>query len=99
MLTRMQIIAIWYWMRRRQRMRRKRRYCVRPAHRPNIVNSFQMFQRYYESEDPHDLENFCRLSPEQFDQLYQQIENQIGNHSSNHWRPITGKQRLVVFLR
>jgi|EndMetStandDraft_8_1072994.scaffolds.fasta_scaffold363606_1 hypothetical protein len=99
MLNRTQITATWWWLRRRQRFRTKRRYYIRPAHQNHLADSFRLFQRYYESEDPLDLEGFCRLSPTSFDNLYAQIEEQISQHVTNHRRPITGKHRLAIFLR
>lgn len=99
MLNTIQKIAIWWLLRRNQQAKIKRRYYIRPAHQNRIQDSFRLFQRYYESDDPRDLEGFCRLSPHEFDQLYAQLENKIGNHYLKHLRPIAGQQRLVVFLR
>lgn len=99
MLTQSQIIAIYWWLRRRQQFRRKRRSYVRPAHRIRIEDSFRIFQHYYESNNPMDLRSFCHLSPKEFDNLYGRLEDQLGHHSTTHLRPITGQQRLVIFLR
>jgi hypothetical protein len=99
MLNRARLISIYWWFRQRQVFRIRRRYYIRPAHQMRLHDSFRLFQRYYESDDPLDLEGFCRLSPEQFDHLYSQIEEQVGRHLINHRRPITGKQRLAIFLR
>ena len=99
MLSKAQVIAIYWWFRRRQRVLSTRRFYIRPAHQIQLVNSFRLFQRYYESDDLRDLENFCRLSPENFNNLYALIEDTIGHHQITHRRPITGKQRLVIFLR
>lgn len=99
MLTHSQTIATYLWLRRRRQFRSKRRYYVRPAHLHDIEDSFRIFQRYYESDDLMDLRGFCRLSPEEFDNLYARIEDQISRHSITHLRPINGQQRLAIFLR
>jgi len=88
------------WRRRRNRyVGRRRRYYVRPAHLNEIGRSFELFERYYHSQDPNDLQQFCRFTPTQFDQLYAYVEGQLSAHQRTHLRPISGKQRLVIFLR
>jgi len=91
MLNRIKVIAAYWWLRRRkQKGRKKRRYYIRPAHQNLLADSFRLFHRYYESEDPLDLEGFCRLSPENFDSLYAKIESKL-THMTTHRRPITEK--------
>jgi len=88
------------WRRRRSRARkRQQRHYVRPAHLNEIERSFEMFDRYYESPDATDLQQFCRFKFEEFDQLYVYVEGRLSNHQRTHLRPISGKQRLVIFLR
>jgi len=100
MLTRAQILGIyWYLRRRRPHYRSRRRYYIRPAHQANLQDSFIIFQRYYESNDSRDLSQFCRFTPVQFDALYEHVQHQLSSHSTTHRRPITGRQRLAVFLR
>jgi hypothetical protein len=99
MLTPAQKLAIYWLLRRRQKFRFKRRYYIRPAHQNQLSDSFRLFQRYYQSDDSLDLEGFCRFSPVNFDILYGRIENQLSRHKATHRRPITGKQRLAIFLR
>jgi len=98
MLSRAQLISIYWFLRRRQKIRSKRRFYIRPAHATQLANSFRLFQRYYESDDPLDLKGFCRFSPAEFDSLHNRIEHQT-THMVTHRRSITSKQRVAVFLR
>ena len=93
------LALLYWWRRRRNRLQRFRNYYVRPAHLNQIDMSFELFERYYQSEDPNELQNFCRFTPQTFDELYGYVEGRISNHRLTHRRPITGRQRLVVFLR
>lgn len=88
------------WRRRRNQFRkRKQRRYIRPAHLNEIERSFEVFSRYYQSEDENDLQEFCRFTPIQFDLLYVYVKAQLSAHQKTHLRPITGKQRLIIFLR
>jgi len=101
MVTSHQLAALYLlWRRRRNRFRKRgRRYYVRPSHLNQIHASFEMFNRYYASQDPNDLQQFCRFTPAEFDELYSYVENQLSTHPRTHLRPISGRQRLVIFLR
>jgi len=84
---------------RRRKGRRKRRHYVRPAHLNRIETSFEIFDRYRLSQDPRDLEGFCRFTPARFDDLFNIIRPSLPVHPRTHLRLITGPQRLVVFMR
>lgn len=97
MFRRRQLALLYFWLRFRQK--KTRRYYIRPAHVDHVNSSFALFERYYQAGDPNQLRQFCRFSPQAFDALFQQIERQLPLHARKHRRPITKRQRLIVFLR
>jgi hypothetical protein len=85
--------------RRKRLMKGRRRFYVRLAHLQRIEESFEIFRRYYNSANPEDLKHFCCFTPQLFDELYSRLDARLSLHRTTHVRPITGKERLVVFLR
>jgi len=89
------LIYLFYLFRQR---RHRRRFYIRPVHAPLIHTSFEIFDRYYNAQRPEELKSFCRFTPQQFDKLFEKLQDHLTT-APTHRRPIDGKQRLAVFLR
>uniref|UniRef100_A0A915CNI8 Nuclease HARBI1 n=1 Tax=Ditylenchus dipsaci TaxID=166011 RepID=A0A915CNI8_9BILA len=85
---------------KKQQAKRKRLCCIRPPHasRCALQYGMEIFERYYRSDDPKDLRSFCRLSPRQFDELLELVEDEL-MHQLTHVRPLLPRYRLAIFLR
>ncbi len=94
--NRQRLLLLWLLRRRRNQVRR---YYIRPAHHRTIPERFELFYRYYRSEDPNDLKEFLRFTPDHFDQLYDLIDGAMINHPRTHRFPISKRERLAIFLR
>lgn len=92
--NRQRLLLLWLLRRRRNQVRR---YYIRPAHHRTIPERFELFYRYYRSEDPNDLKEFLRFTPDHFDQLYDLIDGAMINHPRTHRFPISKRERLAIF--
>ncbi|XGW29387.1 hypothetical protein V3C99_008867 [Haemonchus contortus] len=78
--------------------RRKRRTYVRPEHVPFLETRFRDFDEYLSSQTPEAFLEYTRLTPEEFEGLFEHIGGRL-HHASTHAAPIGARQRMCVYLR
>ncbi|WKY06988.1 hypothetical protein Q1695_006851 [Nippostrongylus brasiliensis] len=78
--------------------RRKRRTYVRPEHVPFLETRFRDFDEYLSSQTPEAFLQYTRLSPEEFEELFDHLGGRL-HHASTHAAPIGARQRMCVYLR
>lgn len=92
-------LLLCLYRRRKKKATRPRRYYVRPAHLRPIAERFTAFYANYRSTDPNDLFRYLRFEPDQFDDLYDLVEDYMKNSKITHRYPISKIERLAVYLR
>ena len=71
---------------------------IMPSHCMSTGTRFDLFYRYYLSEDPLDLGNFLRLSPREFDEIVELVKNHM-RWKKTHRYPIKKMEYVVICLR
>ncbi|EYB86419.1 hypothetical protein Y032_0279g1197 [Ancylostoma ceylanicum] len=71
---------------------------VRQEHVAFLETRFRVFDEYLVTRRPEGFLDFIRLLPDEFEDLYERIGGRLV-HANTHASPISGKHRLMIFLR
>ncbi|CAJ0599236.1 unnamed protein product [Cylicocyclus nassatus] len=71
---------------------------VRREDAPFFENRFRIFDEYLITRRPEAFRDFIRLLPNEFEDLYQRIGRRL-EHVVAHAGPISGRHRLMIYLR
>ncbi|CAJ0594880.1 unnamed protein product [Cylicocyclus nassatus] len=71
---------------------------VRREHIPFLETRFRLFDEYLITRRPIAFLEFIRQKPDEFEDLYERIGSRL-EHLRTHAGPISGRHRLMIYLR
>ena len=85
---------------RKEKKRKKRSFWVKPwLQRRKAHGTYETLIRDLREEDQHDYNNYFRMDPEEFDELFSLIEHNITKRDTNMREAIPAKIKLAITLR